>query len=275
MISKPSWLGVALVGGMAVSLGAAPAAWARPVAARHFHPVISVSAHGTSLHASRSSNWSGYNEGLLSTKTPFSSISGSWIVPKATQHTKGQAEDSATWIGIGGGCLNTSCQATDETLIQAGTEQDVSSTGKASYSAWWEVIPAPSISASIPVEPGNKIVCTIRQSKPEVWVITLKDVSNGKGFTKTVPYASDESTAEWIEETPVVVGTSGSGLAALPNLGVVKFSKAEVNGRSARLVPADEVQLTNSNGVVIAAPSAPYKMTAFDDCTWAKRCATP
>jgi hypothetical protein len=39
------------------------------------------------------------------TGTTFTSVSGEWTVPAATQHTKGQAEDSASWIGIGGGCV--------------------------------------------------------------------------------------------------------------------------------------------------------------------------
>ena len=62
-------------------------------------------------------------------------------MPKASQHKKGEDEYSSTWGGIGGGCLETSCTVTDQTLIQAGTEQDVVS-GKPQYSAWWKLIPA-------------------------------------------------------------------------------------------------------------------------------------
>ena len=130
---------------------------------------------------------------------------------------RGEAEDSATWIGVGGGCLNSGCSATDSTLVQAGTEQDVSSTGQASYDAWYEIIPVPEIASTIAVHAGDVIDCSISQVVPGLWTITLNDATDGQGFTQTVPYPSDGSTAEWIEETPTEIGTSGTSLAALPN----------------------------------------------------------
>src|SRR5690348_8189907 len=91
------------------------------------------------LKASQSTNWWGYNQGALeSGKSLFHSITANWNVPKASQHKKGEDEFSSTWGGIGGGCLETSCTLTDNTLIQAGTEQDVIS-GQPQYSAWWEI----------------------------------------------------------------------------------------------------------------------------------------
>src|SRR6476659_1618912 len=115
------------------ALVAVPAAQAKPRPAK---------AHGDLLHlranANQSSNWFGYNQGTLEKgNTLFNSITGDWTVPSATQHNAGQAENSSDWIGIGGGCIDAGCTATDNTLIQAGTEQDVSATGAASYGAWW------------------------------------------------------------------------------------------------------------------------------------------
>src|SRR3954466_10798974 len=94
-------------------------------------------SHGQLLHlranANQSSNWFGYNQGTLEKGTTlFDSISGDWTVPTATQHRAGQAESSSDWIGIGGGCVDAGCAVTDATLIQTGTEQDVSATGAAS-----------------------------------------------------------------------------------------------------------------------------------------------
>src|SRR2546423_1736588 len=98
------------------------------------------------FHANQSSNWFGYNQGTLEQGGKlFNSITGDWTVPSATQHTSGQAENSSDWIGIGGGCIDAGCIAGDGTLIQTGTEQDVSSGGTAPYSAWWELVPAPSL----------------------------------------------------------------------------------------------------------------------------------
>src|SRR5437764_1123872 len=94
--------------------------------------------------ANKSNNWSGYNQGTVEQGSKlFNQISGDWNVPTATQHTAGQAEYSSSWIGIGGGCIDAGCTATDATLIQTGTEQDVAANGTASYSAWWELMPAP------------------------------------------------------------------------------------------------------------------------------------
>ena len=240
-----------------------------------YHQTIAVSRLGTQVADSQSSNWSGYNKGVLDTDTLTSSISAQWVVPTATQHTAGEAEDSATWIGIGGGCLQSSCSVTDSTLIQAGTEQDVSATGQATYNAWYEIIPVPEIASTIVVHPGDVINCSISQVVPGVWTISLSDSTDGQSFTETVPYTSDESTAEWIEETPTEIGTSGTGIAALPNLTTVHFSRATVNGASAGLQPDEALQLIDSSGNPIATPSAPVSGNGFNDCAWAPACAAP
>src|SRR5207245_5558301 len=88
-------------------------------AVTHLHrPVVAV---GTN----QSNNWSGYNQGTIEKgNTFFHQVSGDWFVPTATAHNRGEAEYSATWVGIGGGCVNANCLVTDNTLIQAGTEQD-------------------------------------------------------------------------------------------------------------------------------------------------------
>src|SRR5262245_22331175 len=98
------------------------------------------SAHGQFVHplaanTNESTNWFGYNQGSLELGgKQFNAITGDWIVPTATQHTRGQEEDSSDWIGIGGGCVDAGCAVTDNTLIQTGTEQDVDASGRASYS---------------------------------------------------------------------------------------------------------------------------------------------
>lgn len=229
------------------------------------------------VNMSQSNNWSGYSEGILDSETPYQSVSATWTVPTATQEVSGQAESSATWIGIGGGCLNSSCLLSDETLVQAGTEQDVSSTGQATYSAWWEIVPVPSVDFSMPVYPGDTIEASLTQTLPEVWDIVLNDVTTGHVATATqvIPYPSDYSTAEFVEETPLEVGTSTAGLSSLPNLGTVGFSNAEVNGANAGLTSADALQLVSSSGQVLATPSPPVGGDAFNDCSYASSCAAP
>lgn len=231
------------------------------------------------LNATQSGNWFGYNAGALERGALFNSISADWAVPAASSHAAGQNEASATWIGIGGGCLEPGCGLSDTTLIQAGTEQDVDSSGRPSYSAWWELVPAPAVTISnVKVSPGDHIQVSIAEAVPnsEVWTITLRDTSNGETFTTTVPYSSTHSTAEWIEETPLSFGSNGVGETALPQLAPTQFSGATVNGSPAHLSTAEEVQLVDSAGAVIGTPSSPDgSATAFTACAWASACSAP
>src|SRR5260370_31863772 len=123
-----------------------------------------LSAHGQfpklahlRANTNQSSNWFGYNQGTLEQGSKlFNSITGDWTVPTASQHTKAQDEFSSDWIGIGGGCVDSGCMVTDNTLIQTGTQQAVAANGSTYYSAWWEVIPGPSLTLdTLPVAPGD------------------------------------------------------------------------------------------------------------------------
>jgi hypothetical protein len=222
----------------------------------------------------QSSNWAGYDEGLLDTSKLAQSISAEWTVPTASQHTAGQAESAADWIGIGGGCVDTTggCLVTDETLIQAGTEEDVSASGQASYSAWWEVLPAPSLTSSVAVHPGDVVKVSISQVVPEVWTIAFNDLTDGQSFTQDVPYPSPMDTAEWIEEAPVVVSTSSAGEATLPNLTSPNFTAATLNGSNPGLSTKYAMQMVSSSGQVLATPSAPSGGDAFSVCTYSASC---
>lgn len=269
--------GLALLG-LAAPHDGNPARSARAAA----HGIIHVlhSAGGT-FSTNQSSNWSGYNIGAAYPGEPagvkFTAVRGEWTVPAATQHTTGQAENSATWVGIGGGCVTSNCQVTDNTLIQAGTEQDVSATGQASYGAWWEIIPEPQTPVSLPVSPGNTITVLITETTtPGIWSIVIDNVTTGQQFSTTTAYASSMDTAEWIEETPLIIGTGGTGVAAMPNLGTVGFTGATLNGSAPGFQTGDELQLASSSGTVIATPSAPGPAgDSFNDCVWQSTCAAP
>ena len=246
-------------------------------AVRTHGALLHIAKPHASFHAAQSNNWFGYNQGTLEQGGKlFNSITGDWTVPTATQHTAGQAESSSDWIGIGGGCIDAGCTVGDNTLIQTGTEQDVDANGKASYSAWWELVPVPSLTISgITVHPGDHMHADITEvvADANLWKITLQDVTTGQSFSTTVPYVSTHATAEWIEETPLTIGTSGTGLASLPNLSNTPFSAATVNGANANLKPSEEIQLIDSNGKVIGTPSAPNSTAnGFTACAWSTSC---
>jgi hypothetical protein len=260
---------------LALAVGAFLPGAASALPDAHGH-VVKILKPGARANANESSNWFGYNQGTLEQGgTQFHSIAGDWTVPKATQHVRGRAEASSTWIGIGGGCVDANCNVGDATLIQTGTEQDVSKSGKASYSAWWEVIPGPALTiGKLRVRPGDHMHANISETvtNSEIWRITLRNVTRSRTFTTTVPYTSTHATAEWIQETPVIIGAN-AGFADLPNLSRTIFNRARVNGRAAGLKSSERILLTSGNKV-IGTPSAPDRQhDGFALCSWASRCA--
>lgn len=238
--------------------------------------VVSIAGNaGLGFASNQSNNWSGYNQGLLDRGVSFHEVSATWTIPSASQHRGGEAEYSATWVGIGGGCIDSGCLLTDATgLVQAGTEQDVDSKGRASYSAWWELIPAPAVTVSLPVSAGQRVHVDVAETVPGLWTLTITNLSTGQPpSVTTLPYASSHASAEWIEETPLIIG-GDTGLAAMPNLSMVTFDPGTVNGGAPRLTPAEEIQLVDANGAVLATPSSPDSDTdGFDVCTYAGGCS--
>lgn len=269
MLAKLVSAGVLLMSSAVTVAAGTPAA---PSAVQMFHrPIVAVGAN-------QSNNWSGYNQGALEQGGKlFHQISGTWVVPTATAHKAGEAEYSASWVGIGGGCVDANCTVTDSTLIQAGTEQDVDTTGKATYSAWWELIPAPSVTVSLPVTSGNRVQVSITETTPGVWSIVIKNLSTAKSWSMSLPYTSTHATAEWIEETPVVIDNSGNvTIGPMPKLSRVHFDRGLTNGSNAQLKSSEEIQLVDFNGSPLATPSSPDPDTdGFNDCTYASTCAAP
>jgi len=258
---------VAAVGGTSgVAAAGGAAVWHRPIVV---------------VGANQSNNWSGYNQGTLEQGGKmFNSITGKWTVPTATQHTAGEAEYSSSWIGIGGGCVDSGCSVTDGTLIQAGTEQDVAADGTASYSAWYELIPAPSITIdTMTIHAGDHMRVSISEDTPgsNVWTFDVRDTTTSESFTLTVPYSSTHATAEWIEETPVVIDDGGNvSIGPLPQLSVVRFNKGTTNGSPAGLVKSEAIQLVDTDGAALATPSKPDpSKDGFRDCTYAAHCKAP
>jgi hypothetical protein len=257
---------------------AAPAALASP-----FDPsgvVRLVKPAHAQLNTNQSTNWFGYNQGSVEQGGKlFTSISSDWTVPAASAHKAGEAENSATWLGIGGGCVDAACTLNDATLIQTGTEQDVDSAGHASYSAWWELVPAPAVTiTNMAISAGDHIHASVSEPAvgSSIWTITVNDVTKNESFSTTVPYTSTSSTAEWIEETPLTIDSTGAAQAPLPNLTVTPFANATVNGSSAHLAQSEELQLVDPSGAVIGTPSGPGpQANAFFACAWATSCAAP
>jgi Peptidase A4 family len=160
-----------------------------------------------------SQNWAGY---VVRGRT-FSGVSASWVVPAVKTPATGY---SAFWVGLGGS------GGTSTALEQAGTESDYVN-GKATYVAWYELVPAPSRAVALTIRPGDRMRVEVGVSGTKV-TVTISDETTGKTVTKGLQKGDpDTSTAEWIAEAPSMNGGHGKyRILPLANYGTVRFSDA-------------------------------------------------
>ena len=184
-----------------------------------------------------SSNWAGY----AVAGGPYSSVGAQWTVPAVSASYRGSF--SALWVGIDG--------FTSSALIQAGTEADYFN-GAAHYSAWWEILPAPAVTIrTLSVRPGDRMSVTITRVSSGRWRIVVKDARSGNYATSRA-YSGSASSAEWIDEAPVVGGRT----TLLAAHSTVVFDHASLDGRNPDMVSQDAGAMIR-RGVVVDTPSAP------------------
>jgi hypothetical protein len=168
-----------------------------------------------------SSNWSGYTLqdmsglGLLQ----FTSVTGTWRVPVTTCDS-GTTSSAAFWVGLGG----SSDTATG--LEQTGTGADCSN-GTPKYYAWYEILPASSVTVPLVVKPGDTITTSVNVKDTTV-LVQIKNRTRKTSFTKAVTVAApDLSSAEWIAEAPSACSSVGRcQVLPLANFGNVTFTRA-------------------------------------------------
>jgi hypothetical protein len=184
-----------------------------------------------------SSNWAGY----AVAGGPYSSVGAQWTVPAVSASYRGSF--SVLWVGIDG--------FTSSALIQAGTEADYRN-GAAHYSAWSEILPAPAVTIrTLSVRPGDRMSVTITRVSSGRWRIVVKDARSGS-YATTRAYSGSASSAEWIEETPIVGGRT----TLLAAHSTVVFDHASLDGASPNLVPQDAGAMIR-RGVLVDTPSTP------------------
>lgn len=152
----------------------------------------------------KSSNWSGY--AAHGNGVRFRQVNGAWRVP-TVNCSSGLTTYSAMWVGLGG------FATTSNALEQTGTEADCDGR-RARYSAWYELVPAPSHVLALSVHPGDlmRAHVTVRGRKV---TLTLSDLTRHRSFSRTsTPPVMDITSAEWILEAPG--DCSGSRCVTLP-----------------------------------------------------------
>jgi len=178
-----------------------------------------------------SSNLSGYavtgvgsTATVASTSMSFSDVTGTWTQPAATC-TPGQSTSAAIWVGLGGYTVGSN------SLEQTGTSADCNSAGKATYYAWYELVPAASVTLKLKIFPGDKITSTVLINGTDV-LVQVKNRTRHTFFSKHLQMATpDLSSAEWIAEAPSECTVTGfCRTVPLTNFGSVTFSKIAALG---------------------------------------------
>ena len=190
--------------------------------------------HGTS------SNWSGY---AVAGGT-YSSVSASWTQPAVNCSTTPTGW-SSFWVGLDGD--------TSSTVEQTGTEADCSS-GRAVYSAWFEMYPKFPTTYSAPVAAGDHFSASVTTDGRGTFSLTLADTTQGwtQQTTQRLKRARLAS-AEVIAEAP----SSSGGVLPLADFGSVGFSGATVNGAPlSNSTPGIDPITMVSGSTVKAQPSA-------------------
>ncbi|MDH2902211.1 MAG: G1 family endopeptidase [archaeon] len=206
-------------------------------------PVISGADSSTC-----STNWSGYADNA----GPVTNVSGSWTVPTLSCPSSGSTY-VAIWVGIDG--------YSSSTVEQTGVLGQCSS-GKASYSAWYEFYPSASVTISgFSVSPGDNVTANVSYSGG-VFTTTIKDLTTGATFstTGTVSNAA-RSSAEWIVERPALCSIFRCSLSTLSNFGSTSFTSASatIGGATGSISAFSDVAITmvgSSSGPVLAEPSS-------------------
>jgi hypothetical protein len=143
--------------------------------------------------STQSSNWAGY--AIHKSGISFRQVTGSWTAPSATC-TAGKPTFSSVWVGLGGYSEHSTA------LEQIGTETDCRAGGRATTSAWYELVPAPSRAVKMTVRPGDRMFASVHVTGHQVR-LQLVDLTRQKSFVRTVRDSTlDLTSAEWIVEAP-------------------------------------------------------------------------
>jgi hypothetical protein len=201
------------------------------------------------IGSSVSANWAGYVADA--TNTTYTGVVGSWNVPVPTSTSASMATD-ATWVGIGG------VKSTD--LIQAGTQAIVQN-GSITYQAWYELLPAGQQVIPLTVHGGDSVTVSFAETSTNRWHLSFIDNTTGGDYEKDISYTSSLSSADWIEEMPVLEQGRSSTYLPLDNFGTVNFTGGYTvaNGSRESIAQAGAQSLTMaaSGGRQLQALAAP------------------
>jgi hypothetical protein len=208
-------------------------------------------------------NWSGY----ATSGSGITAVNSTFTVPSVSPVPPGFA---ANWAGIGG--------YTSSDLIQAGTSEDAI---QGNY-AWYEILPAGETiisgcfgDAACTVNAGDVVTVDIHVVGTNLWSVSLADAGHWT-WQQNIPYASTESSAEWIFEAPTV------GVQTIPaNTGTNYFGPTSTFTDAAgthTIAQGNPVTIDMGVGIGVneATPSGlASNGQSFNVCAYQQSCPTP
>jgi len=240
--------------------------------------VIPEPSTGAALRTSEgrltSSNWSGYVLPKFATGELYTSAQATWVVP--TVVFKKKPAVSSNWVGIGGFCKNSRCTSVDRTLIQLGTAHEAVNRNNSIYFAWYEMLPASSITTPLEVNPGDVITASLTCANSctgnhQSWTLSMTNVTSGDNWSQDFNYASPNLSAEWIEEAP----SGRNGIFPLANYGTTTFDESMIDGGSADLRSADTVVMRDPHGQSSNVSALNSTFDGFSACFGPHKSLTP
>lgn len=210
----------------AVAVLALSAILAAALGATTAHANRETFAAERSLDTSTSANWAGYV--VTQAGTTYTSVTATWKQPNVTCGAEDAGESSAFWVGLGGSSQSS------QALEQVGTAADCDpTTGKPSYYAWYELVPANSVTTKLAVHAGDTITTSVNVLDGTTIELQVKNRTRHTSFTTKKTYATpDLSSAEWIAEAPSSCDSFRCSQIPLSNFGSVSFTNIAAIGNT-------------------------------------------
>jgi hypothetical protein len=153
---------------------------------------VSSSAQARQPREAVTNGWAGYV--VRTAGASFAEVAGSWVQPRVVCNRPGSSV--ALWVGLGGATSDS------EALEQIGTSADCSQRALVSYSAWYQLYPAPPVELRLTIRPGDRVAAKVAVSANAV-TVQLRDFTTGASFSTELWMRSPETdSAEWIVEAP-------------------------------------------------------------------------
>ncbi len=224
---------------------------ASPFVASSFAGPMVRTSEGNSL------NWSGYAVSI----PDVTWVSASFAVPtvSAPGSVNGLSTDVSVWVGIDG--------YTSGTVEQTGVSGSYSSTtGTASYYAWWEMYPRVSTTIrTMSVSAGDQISASVNYIGGGQFTLSLTDKTSGHSFSTTTNApvggrdVAQRNSAEWVVERAATIYRGYLAILPLATFSGVTFtSESFTAGGVTNTLQYAVNNYAQYSGYPTTPPSQPY-----------------